>query len=63
VEPVPAWFNAVNRDGTILAVDGQRGKYEMWPPTVARLRFDESAMSFSEAIFFAPDGKVVRDDH
>jgi CubicO group peptidase (beta-lactamase class C family) len=57
------WFNAVNRDGTVLAVDGQVGRFGEWPPRSLNASFDESEMQRSEAIFFTPDGKVVRDDH
>ena len=57
------WFNAVNDDGTVTAVDGQSGLRETWPPTTDGLGFDESEMRYSDAIFFTADGKVVRDDH
>jgi hypothetical protein len=57
------WFNAVNHDGTVLAVDGQSGKFGIWPPTSLDSSFDESKMRRSDAIFFTPEGKVVRDDH
>ena len=51
------------RAGTILAVDGQSGKLEKWPPSKNGLGFDESQMSGSDAIYFTADGEVVRDDH
>jgi len=54
------WFNAVNHAGSVLAVDGQRNRVGPWPPTVRDLRFDESRMELSDAIFYGPDGKVVR---
>jgi Papain fold toxin 1, glutamine deamidase len=54
------WFNAVNDAGRVLAVDGQRNRVGPWPPTVRDLRFDESRMQWSDAIFYGPDGKVVR---
>jgi hypothetical protein len=57
------WFNAVNQDGTILAVDGQTGKFGIWPPASLGSSFDESKMLRSDAIFFTSEGKVVRDDH
>jgi hypothetical protein len=57
------WFNAVNDAGTVLAVDGQRGRCGPWPPSAAGVRFDEGDMRYSDAIFFTPDGKVVHDDH
>ena len=57
------WFNAVNESGTVKAIDGQSGKVETWPPTFERFRYDESKMSYSDAIFFIPDGKAVRHDH
>ena len=54
------WFNAVNDAGDVLAIDGQRNRIGPWPPTVRDLRFDESRMRMSDAIFYTPDGKVVR---
>jgi len=57
------WFNAVNHDGTVLAVDGQDAWFEEWPPSKDGLGFDESGMSYSDAIYFTADGKVVRNDH
>jgi hypothetical protein len=57
------WFNAVNHEGTVLAVDGQAARFEDWPPSKDGLGFDESGMSYSEAIYFTADGKVVRNDH
>jgi Papain fold toxin 1, glutamine deamidase len=57
------WFNAVNHEGTVLAVDGQSGRFEDWPPSRDGLGFDESGMSYSDAVYFTPEGKVVRNDH
>jgi hypothetical protein len=57
------WFNAVNHEGTVLAVDGQAARFEEWPPSKDGLGFDESDMSYSDAIYFTADGKVVRNDH
>jgi hypothetical protein len=57
------WFNAVNHEGTVLAVDGQAARFEEWPPSKDGLGFDESGMSYSDAIYFTADGKVARDDH
>ncbi|HEX4094521.1 MAG TPA: toxin glutamine deamidase domain-containing protein [Trebonia sp.] len=54
------WFNAVNDGGTVLAVDGQRNRVEPWPPSYRGVRFDESQMKSSDAIFFDPDGKAVQ---
>ena len=55
------WFNAVNDDGTIKAVDGQSGFVESWPPSDDGLGFNENDdMIYSDAVFFAPDGKVVK---
>jgi hypothetical protein len=56
------WFNAVNDGGTVKAVDGQSGEVEAWPPTLAGLAFDEGRMSYSDAIYFTPEGKVVPHD-
>ena len=57
------WFNAVNYEGTVLAVDGQGARFQDWPPSRDGLGFDESEMSYSDAIYFTADGKVVRSDH
>ena len=57
------WFNAVNHEGTVLAVDGQSARFEDWPPSRDGLGFDESEMSYSFAIYFTADGKVARNDH
>jgi Papain fold toxin 1, glutamine deamidase len=54
------WFNAVNHEGTILAVDGQAARFEDWPPSRDGLGFDENEMSYSDAIYFTADGKVER---
>ena len=53
------WFNAVNHDGIVLAVDGQSGRTEKWPPSVHGLGFDESGMRRSDAVFFTADRKVA----
>jgi len=53
------WFNAVNDGGVLRTVDGQRHRVGGWPPVFREVRFDESLMKFSDAIFFDPDGKVV----
>ena len=57
------WFNAVNHEGTLLAVDSQSARFEKWPPTKGGLGFDENQMSYSDAIYFTADGKVMRNDH
>ena len=54
------WFNAVNEGGTIKAVDGQSGDVGSWPPSKPNLRFDESQIQTSDAIYFGPDGRTVR---
>jgi hypothetical protein len=54
------WFNAVNDGGTVKAIDGQSGLTETWPPSDDGLGFNESDMSYSDAVFFTADGKVVR---
>jgi hypothetical protein len=56
------WFNAINDGGVIKAVDGQSGNIEPWPPSTADdgLGFDESEMKLSDAIFFDPDGAIIR---
>ncbi len=58
-DDVGHWFNAVNDDGEIKAVDGQSGAVEPWPPTVDGLGFSEAEMSYSDAIFFDPSGRTV----
>lgn len=54
------WFNALNDEGTVKAVDGQSGCTEPWPPTNAGLGFDETRMRYSDAVYFTADGKVVK---
>jgi hypothetical protein len=54
------WFNAVNHDGTVTAVDGQSSRTEAWPPSVGGLGYDESRMRHSDAIFFDAGGRIVR---
>jgi hypothetical protein len=54
------WFNAVNDKGTIKAVDGQSGRVGTWPPSRQGVRFDKTDMAASDAIFFGPDGKVIK---
>ena len=53
----------MNHEGTVLAVDGQAARFEEWPPSEDGLGFDESDMSYSDAIYFTADGKVARNDH
>jgi papain fold toxin 1 (glutamine deamidase) of polymorphic toxin system len=57
------WFNAVNHEGTVLAADGQAARFEERPPSKGGLGFDESGMSYSDAIYFPAGGKVARNDH
>jgi hypothetical protein len=57
------WFNAVNHQGTVLAVDAQSARLEEWPPSNDGLGFDEKDMSYSDALYFIADGKVVPSDH
>jgi hypothetical protein len=57
------WFNAFNDAGTVKAVDAQSDLVGSWPPSQDGVGFDESRMRFSHAIFFDPDGKVLRNDH
>jgi len=53
------WFNAINDRGTVKAVDGQSGKLEAWPPSLAGVGFDEGQVRWSDAIYFTSDGKVA----
>lgn len=57
------WFNAINDEGTVKAVDGQSAKIENWPPSAEGLGFDESTVRWSDAIFFTADGKTINHDH
>jgi len=57
------WFNAVNDAGTVKVIDGQKGEVEPWPPSEARVGFDESWMEFSDVILFSPEGKEVPRDY
>jgi len=54
------WFNAVNENGSIKAVDGQSGQVEAWPPSDLGLGFSAVDMRNTEAIFFDADGRIVR---
>ena len=53
------YFNAVNHKGQVLALDGQTGKTETWPPTIDGLGYDASMITFSEAIVRDRKGKVI----
>jgi hypothetical protein len=53
------YFNGVNDNGVIKAVDGQSGKVETWPPSTGGLRFDETQMAQSYAIYFNANGEVI----
>jgi hypothetical protein len=54
------WFNAVNDNGSVKAVDGQSGQVEPWPPSESILGFGAAEMCNVEAIFFDEGGNVVR---
>ena len=54
------WFNAVNENGSIKAIDGQSGQVEAWPPSDPGLGFSTADMKNMEAIFFDSNGRVVR---
>lgn len=53
------WFNAVNYHGEVLAVDGQSGKVERWPPTEEGSGIDESLISESLAIVYDRSGRII----
>ncbi len=53
------WFNAVNYNGEVLAIDSQRGRVEQWPPSRPGVGFDESMVAESLAITFDPDGRIT----
>jgi hypothetical protein len=54
------WFNAVCYQGAVLAVDGQGAPIPGLAPVQGGLGFDESEMSYSDAIYFTADGRAVR---
>lgn len=54
------WFNAVNENGAIKAVDGQSGLVEAWPPSDNGLGFSEADTVDSDAIYFDSSGRVVK---
>jgi hypothetical protein len=54
------FFNALNFQGRILAVDGQTGAVGEWPPSRDVFGFDESHVQFSEAIIRDREGRIVR---
>jgi hypothetical protein len=56
------WFNALNHNGVITAVNGQRGKQAAWPPTAATFRVDEDDCVGVEAIFVSPEGRHLTAD-
>ncbi|SNQ50422.1 hypothetical protein FRACA_460012 [Frankia canadensis] len=56
------WFNAVNDGGRVLAVDGQEGAAEPWPPTEAITGFSDRRIAHYYSILFDGDGRPVRED-
>lgn len=50
------WFNALNDGGTIVAVDGQSGAWEAWPPSVEGVGVDESEVVRADAIYVDAHG-------
>ncbi|MCK9924681.1 toxin glutamine deamidase domain-containing protein [Frankia sp. AgPm24] len=52
------WFNAVNHNGDILAVDGQKGSVERWPPSRGMSGYDESWTQESYAVSFDRHGDI-----
>ncbi len=56
-DPQGHWFNAVNDDGVIKAVDGQSGLVETWPPSDEGIGFSEQDMTASWAVIFDRDGR------
>jgi Papain fold toxin 1, glutamine deamidase len=53
------YFNAINHRGRILAIDGQSGRIEAWPPSVGGLGYDVSMITSSEAIVRDRNEKTV----
>lgn len=53
------WFNAVNKSGHILVVDGQSGIIEDWPPSKDGAGWDESIVANSIAIVRDRNGRVI----
>jgi hypothetical protein len=56
------WFNAVNDQGSIRAVDGQSGLSAEWPPTPANLDLPIDRITDVEAIFVSPEGRHLTAD-
>jgi len=54
------WFNAVNENGSIKAIDGQSGQVEAWPPSDLGLGFSAADMKNMEAVYFDANGRVVK---
>jgi hypothetical protein len=53
------YFNALNHRGQILALDGQTGRIEAWPPSVGGLGYDASMVTLSEAIVRDRNEKAI----
>lgn len=56
------WFNAVNDQGVIVAVDAQAGVCKPWPPSVEGLGFDESDAAHADAVFIDAHGHHLHTD-
>jgi hypothetical protein len=50
------WLNAVNKDGQVLAVDGQIGAYCAWPPAADGMISVESEFVRTDAIYVDAHG-------
>jgi hypothetical protein len=54
------YFNAVNDNGMITAVDGQGGFASDWPPTEEGVGYDSSSMTKVGALYFDSSGRLVK---
>jgi hypothetical protein len=55
-------FNAFNDRGDVVAVDGQSGRWEPWPPTQDGLGFSEDDFESVRTILIDADGNHLRID-
>ncbi|MCK9897876.1 toxin glutamine deamidase domain-containing protein [Frankia sp. AgB32] len=56
------FFNAVNEGGRVLAVDGQGGTVEAWPPSEEVTGYSDVGIADYYTILFDGDGEILRRD-
>ncbi|CAO5258274.1 toxin glutamine deamidase domain-containing protein [Frankia sp. AgKG'84/4] len=56
------WFNAVNDSGRVMAVDGQVGTTEAWPPSEEITGYSDLDVAAYYTILFDRNGEPVRRD-